>query len=335
MKILCVGYHNPNFVNTTVYREKAVRDLGHKTVEFDDRGFFLPGRLRDRFVFFQEWDLNRLNKRLMNCVDAETPDICLIVGGHHILPDTVRYINGKNIITVLWTTDSPWYFDNVLKAAPAYKHIFCAGTEAIEIFEREGIKGAAWLPFACDPDYHKPAGLCASEKARYGKDVVSVGSFYPNRAEIMEKISDFDIGVWGPYWDRIGAFSPLRGKVTDVKINYSEWVKIYSAARVVLVLHYDDKKTPCYQASPKLYEAMACGAFVISDNQRDVKNLFENGKHLVIFNSVEDLREKLKFYIANEDQRAAIAMAGYKEVLEKHTYKDRIRVILDKTGIDR
>ena len=41
-------------------------------------------------------------------------------------------------------------------------------------------------------------------------------------------------------------------------------------------------------AWPKVYEALACGGFVICDNQRDVKRLFKDGEHLVIFQGAKD-----------------------------------------------
>ena len=65
MKILLVGYHNPHFVNTMVWREKAVEYLGHELVVFDDRQFLIPGRIRESVPFLQQWDLGRLNRALV------------------------------------------------------------------------------------------------------------------------------------------------------------------------------------------------------------------------------------------------------------------------------
>ena len=121
----------------------------------------------------------------------------------------------------------------------------------------------------------------------------------------------------------------LRKKINNIKINYEEWVKIYSAAKCVLVIHYQDPVVPCYQASPKLFEALACGCFVFSDAQRDVQSLFQDSRHLVMVQNPADLRKKLEYYLSHSEKRDIIAREGYREATEKHTYKDRIQNIIE------
>lgn len=328
MKILLVGYHNPNFTNSTVYRDKAVEYLGHKLISFEDRAFFLPGRIRDRWPALQTWDLDRLNQEMIRCARETKPDICLVVGGQRTLPKTVEAIKKMGIKTALWTTDAPVDFKNVLAAAPFYDHLFCAGTEALEIFQSRGWHHAIWIPFGCDPHFHKPVNLTSEEKRKYGKDIVFVGSFYPNRLSLLESLAEFDIHVWGPYWSRMNPDSPLKGKVTSVKLNYDEWVKIYSAAKIVIVVHYQDLKIPCHQASPKLFEAMACGSCVFSDSQKDAKALFEDERHVVFFSDTKDLKRKIQYYLANAEKRREIARQGLEETVNKHTYEHRIGKII-------
>jgi hypothetical protein len=124
MKIIVVSYHNPHFVNSTVYREKAVAALGHELISFDDRSFLVPGRIRQRAPFLQAWDLRRLNNSLIRLARKTKPDLCLVVGGHEVLPDTVDQIKAMGIKAALWTSDAPFYFDNILRAAPRDDHLF-------------------------------------------------------------------------------------------------------------------------------------------------------------------------------------------------------------------
>jgi spore maturation protein CgeB len=73
---------------------------------------------------------------------------------------------------------------------------------------------------------------------------------------------------------------------------------------------------------------MACGAFVLSDNQRDVFSLFKAGEHLACFEGADDLLAKVKYYLAHEDERKAIADKGKREVLANHTYVHRIQEMI-------
>ncbi len=329
MKILLVAYHNPNFTNTVFYREQAVKALGHELFSFDDRDFILPGSIRAAFPYLHKWDLARLNKALVHRAKSLRPDLCLVVGGHRVLPETVSGISRIGIKIVLWTTDVPIDFKNILDAAPNYGHLYCAGTEALDIFKAKGLGSASWLPFACDPSMHTKLELTATDRQLWSCDVVFVGSYYPNRARVLEGIADLNLGIWGPYWNKLPLQSPLKAMATDIKMNYDQWVKVYNAAKIAIVVHYEDPLVPCHQVSPKLFEAMACGVFVLTDRQRDVQGLFKDGQHLVFFDGPQDLRTKIEYYLAHEDERRMIAENGYHEVRKAHTYEHRIRSIID------
>ena len=328
MKILLTGNHNPHFTNTVVYREKAIKELGHEVIFFGDRSFLLPGRIRQRIDFLQRWDLKRLNSNLIKLASKKKPDLCIVVGGYRTSPDALSAMKNRGIRTVLWTTDAPRHFENIIKMASVYDYIFCSGTEAIIMLKNRGIEKIFWLPFACDEEYHQPVTLSEKEKNALGKDIVFVGSFYPNRADILEGISDMNIAVWGPNWGELKRHSPLKNKVMDAKLDYDQWRKIYSASKIVLVIHYNDGKTPCDQASPRLFEAMACGSFVMADGQKDARALFGDKEQVVFFDGVEDLRKKILYYLDHPLEMKEIAQKGREEVLARHTYKRRIEDML-------
>lgn len=328
IKIVFSGYHNPHFITITEYVERAIRGFGYQLVSFDNRRFLIPGRIRDRFPLLEEMDLKRINHRLIRLIDSYHPQIFLETGGYRILPETVEKIKKRKIKTVLWTIDVPRNFQPIIEAAFCYDFVFCGGTEAIEILEKHGLRDTYWLPFACDPEIHKPVCLTPEEKQKYGSDVVFVGSFYPNRLKILESILDFNLAIWGPGWDKVPAGHPLKNHIKGGQLKPEEWRRIYSAAKIILVIHYRNKEIPCYQASPKVYEALACGGFILVDDQRDVFKLFKDGTHLVRFYNTADLKDKIKYYLEHEEQRNKIAQQGYNEILDRHTYKHRIEKII-------
>lgn len=330
MKILLSGYHNPRFPTITEYMENAIRCLGHDLVIFDDRRHIIPGRIRDRFGRLHKLDLDHLNRRLYALALEAGPRIAVITGGHRITADTIVKMKGLGIATVLWTIDSPANFQPILDAASSYDHIFCQGTEAIPLLEASGITGARWLPMACDPSLHHPVAVPDSEKARYAHEVAFVGSFYPSRTALFESIAHLDLAVWGPGWDRLDKRSPLKKCIRGLHTVPLEWLKIYSSAGIVLAPHYQDPqhRFPVHQASPRIFEAMACGAFVLTDNQRDVFALFKDGEHLVRFEDTPDFVHKIYYYLDHFDARMKIAEKGRQEVIRRHTYIHRIQELI-------
>ncbi len=328
MKIALCTYHNPHFINTSIYREEAIKSLGHELVAVEDRDYLLPGRVRQFFSFLQRWDLKRMNRNFIKIAEYEKPDLWIVVGGFTTLPSTVQEIKSLGIPVILWTTDVPKNFQNVIDAAPFYNRIFCAGSEAIDVLKKYNITDLRLIPFGCDPQYHKSVKLTQKDREQYEKDIVFVGSYYPNREKILEVLAEFNIGIWGPYWNNLRKDSPLKGKVISRKINYDEWVKIYSAAKIVIVVHYQDDDIPCHQVSPKLFEAMACGSFVLVDRQKDVELLFDHKSCLDFFGDTKELKQKVRYYLNHMQERKKMADEGRQVVIEQHTFKHRMAQII-------
>ena len=143
-----------------------------------------------------------------------------------------------------------------------------------------------------------------------------------------------DFALWGPGWDALPPTSPLRRHLRGLHTRPDEWLKIYSASKIVISAHYRDPRgaIPVYQASPRVFEIMACGAFQLCDDQRDVFALFKDGHDLVKFTDAQDLVAKAQYYLEHSEERSAIAAQGRKTVLSRHTYQDRIRELLEKIG---
>ena len=326
MKVILSSYHNPHFITVTEYMESAIEALGHDLIIFDDRQHFIPGRMRQCIQWLDQFDIQHINRKIVSLTLKTKPNIVIVTGGHRITGRTVKTLKHNGIVTVLWTIDAPLNFQPIIDVAPFYDHIFCQGTEAIKLLNHVGIKGAHWLPVACDPSQHKPVELSVEEEKLYGNDVVFVGSYYPNRSELFENLLDFEFAIWGPGWEKLNVKSRLRECVKGAQTKPTEWSKIYSASKIVLASHYQDPQNrfPVYQASPRVFEALACGAFVISDDQRDVFSLFKNGEHLICFDHPGDLVEKIRYYLDHSVEREQIAQQGRREALNNHTYVHRI-----------
>ena len=344
LKVLFSSNRNPNFETFTDYIEKAFKEVGCETVFFENRDFTILGRIRDRFNFLHKFDLKMLNKRLLNIAKTFKPDLFLEDGGWNILPGTIDALKGLGIKTALWTNDPPRdqlaEFKPIKIVAPHYDFVFITGTEAVEAF-KDDVKNLHLLPFACDPDFQKPVKLTDEERQKYGYDVCFVGSghieIYPYRIKFLESLTDLNInmGMWGPGWETLPTTSPLRRVISGGPLRTTAWVKLFSASKIIFHSHYQDPSGvyPNYQTNPRVFEALACGAFLLVDDQRDVRELFKDGEHLVIYKDIEDLRAKVSYYLKNDDERKRIAENGRREVLEKHTYRHRVKAILDIVGL--
>jgi spore maturation protein CgeB len=62
----------------------------------------------------------------------------------------------------------------------------------------------------------------------------------------------------------------------------------------------------------------------------DLDQFYVPGKEIVLYTTLDDLVEKVRYYIAHETEREAIARAGYERSIREHTYEKRFRKIFEK-----
>jgi spore maturation protein CgeB len=324
-RVLLATNRNPNFETITEYIERALGEFTSLET-FDDRSFWFPCRLRKRAPMLGSWDLARMNRRLVARAREFHPQLFFVAGGHRIFPATIYQIKAMGVKTVLWTIDAPRDFAPIAQTAPAYDHVFCGGSEAMELLT--GVVSAEklhFLPFACDLKWMniEPS---SDERKQYECDIAFVGSYYPNRQAIFEQISEYELGIWGPGWNRAKLSPQLRRCVRNsVGITPLEWVKIYKSSKIMLAVHFCEEGISCHQVSPKVYEALSCRSFVLSDDQRDLRTIFQVGKHLEVFTSVQELKSKIDFHLEHPEMRQEIALCGHEEVLAHHTYTHRVK----------
>lgn len=79
----------------------------------------------------------------------------------------------------------------------------------------------------------------------------------------------------------------------------------------------------------RAFDIMGCGGFLLSNFQADFLDDFVPGEDFVYYESKEDLLQKVDYYLANEEERQAIAKNGHDKVAAGHTYRHRVREMLD------
>ncbi len=84
----------------------------------------------------------------------------------------------------------------------------------------------------------------------------------------------------------------------------------------------------------RIWDVLGCGGFLLTNYQAEIPYYFKEGEDLVCFDSLEDLCEKVGYYLEHEEERKRIAWNGYRKVREKHSYIERIHTILDTVACE-
>jgi len=77
----------------------------------------------------------------------------------------------------------------------------------------------------------------------------------------------------------------------------------------------------------RVFDIPMAGSFVISDNQKDLHQLFDQPE-IATYETIDDLQEKIGYYLENEPERRKITGLAQKRILGEHTYAHRIRKII-------
>lgn len=74
-----------------------------------------------------------------------------------------------------------------------------------------------------------------------------------------------------------------------------------------------------------------CGAggFLLSNYQEDMYDIFVPGEDMVVYDSIDDLINKCRYYLSHDTERRQIAQNGYGKVAESHTYDVRFKEMFD------
>jgi spore maturation protein CgeB len=149
---------------------------------------------------------------------------------------------------------------------------------------------------------------------------------------MLEKISDFDIAIWGPRWDELSHETGVTALVRGGSLDAEEWVKAYAATKIVLNNISSFAPYVDNMMNTRVFEALACKRLQLVDTRDDVLMNFTSGSELVCYSSIEELRHQFIYYLEHPDEAAEIAENGYRKVMKSHTYDHRVREIMDIIG---
>jgi spore maturation protein CgeB len=81
------------------------------------------------------------------------------------------------------------------------------------------------------------------------------------------------------------------------------------------------------QIKARNFEIPACGGCQITGPAENLDEYFETDSEVVIYESMNDLVDKIRYYLSHDIKRTEITEAGYKRTHKDHTYEERFNEI--------
>ena len=116
--------------------------------------------------------------------------------------------------------------------------------------------------------------------------------------------------------------SPLKGvDVRGAADTLTEMPKIFHASKINLNMTMRPIETGL---SLRVWDILGCGGFLLTNYQAEIPEYFEIGRDVETYQSMEELEQKVQYYLTHEEERVEIAINGYEKTMRYHTYEMRI-----------
>jgi len=344
MKVLLIANFGESDYSLLKYFESGLKTLGHHTrwvslLPGVDLAEYLPtgrlglfkaftkraaGRLiRSRLFWDKEANFESLKKE----VEGFKPEFIITVKGTNLDRKILKYLLDKGLPVFNYFSDPiPLDHKKFLETIPLYSCIFTFNKEFVAQWRSLDAKDVVYLPFASDPQAHKPALLTKEEKDFYASPVAYLATWQPGCEYWPEKILKFGLKVWGNQWYRLSSGSPLKKAWQgEERGTGKDFAAVCSASEIIFnqVREHNGQSH-----SMKTFEIPACGGFMLAKRTDEQVGFFPEDKAAVYFSTEEELLDKVRFYLSHAEKRKTIAAKGF-EIAKSHRYSHRMQKVIE------
>lgn len=276
--------------------------------------------------------IDGMNDRLID--EARGHDLVFIGKGELIKPSSLKKIRESGGLVSIWYGDmrprpEPWLVKKI----------------------RE-----------CDALFMSSAGETLKEYFEIGKPNIAAFYLNPSRPDIVEEHSDILRSVDPPVYtakvnpfmgeerERVYEYLCKRGDIQIIGspnryIKYPLLRKLYLKMKPVEFIRgrgYIEKITRSrfgigvssfqnvkYYASDRLTHYLNFGKLFLAYRFPSCEDLFQNGVHLVYYDDVKDLGEKIDFYKDNQDLAEKIGARGQEKILTEYNAKNMVKMMME------
>lgn len=316
MKILLAHAYNDEYPDHVRIQHWLARlrqagfEIGDFYVGMHIRGMRLPFRDLDHLWKVGDRTLLEMYERLAR--ESESHDVLINFGGVNLHPEFLSMLSTVNILRF---ADDPESSEQVSRHIAPY-HDICAIQNIAELdrYRGWGVKHVYWVPQAFwrddfDPSQTEATILSGIRDVDVTLLCERVNSY--RRACVDRYSLAFPQGVFrGPGWP--DGFLPEH-----------ERVPLLQRTKVGLNIH--NSTGPI---NTRTYYLPANGVLQICDNKTYLGKVYELGKEVVGYDSIDEAIELTRYYLAHDDERRAIALAGYRRAVTDYNEVECFRRLM-------
>jgi spore maturation protein CgeB len=338
MKLLIIGYNQPGQMGN--YLASAAERLGLNYRIMDMSKAETASRILQsyywRFRDRRPANLAGFASEVLDTCAEMKPDVVLTTGTRAPLErshiEKIRQLGAK---VINYSTDDPW--NSVLRSEwflstlTSYDAIFTPRRSNIDDFHRWGVREIHYLPFAHDPEIHRPWSDSVSPCD--SSDILFVGGCDSERLPLISALAEsgFKLALFGRYWNRDPKTRIFWRGVADHDI-----IRAASAnAAICLCLVRRANRDGHVMRS---YEAAAIGGCILAEDTPEHREIFGPEMHAACyFKTIPEMVQRAKILKSDVDLRRRLSrtLGSLRTAGTSDTYADRLVAMLRLTGIEQ
>jgi len=267
-------------------------------------------------------------------------DWVVLISGTYVPPQVLGMIRraGLKLCTIL--TESPYQRAQEILLANYSNVVFTNERTAVADMAQYCNRHAYYWQHALDPAKHHPEEREGDVEGMDwldvpGHDVVFIGTGWEERCDLLGAVDwdGIDFGLYGS-WGLLGSRNKLRQHIKGGVIDNRLTAAMYRKAKIGINLHRTsvtwgrgvDHIERAESMNPRCYELAADGCFFLTDYRAEVGEVF--GDAVPTFDSPAELEALIRYYLAHDQERQAIA-AKLPGLVAEHTFDNRIPKLMD------
>jgi len=309
----------------------TLRSMGHEvlegTIPTNGHGAVLRNVGRE--------DYARILTKMPTLADLQTCDVILVAGPEYIAV-WLNTLYGKESWCQLKARRVALYLESTNRRDVQFRYDVFADWYDLHYFpDREDVArfGGQYLKGFIDLGIFKPcvnkgqSGHTCDEACRTRRmaekkyQAAFVGTLYQKRMDFLGQLlplmPDIDFHANGV------TVRDLGGECQQ------EWAELLAKNIRQIKVHVALPSNNISMMVARPFETMACGTFLLTYQTAD--NPFRDGVHCRIYDPAKprELADLIRYYVAHEDEREAIAQAGCEEIWKNYSVRDRLAEIVN------
>lgn len=320
---------------------RAFRRAGHSVVNLPDSEFFPAGwrspalRLLRRAA--APFLLGDYQRALIDAAQALRPDLFFVFKGSFVTPQTVDAVRRLGAVAINVYPDVSFTVHGALipDALPRYDWVLTTKSYGVADLAREiGMTRASFLPHGFDPETHSPVALDARERGIYGCEASFVGTWSPKKEAVMrglrERLPRMALKIWGNGWERA---TSVAGATTLRAVLGREYAKAITGAAINIAMLSEayGEASSGDLTTTRTFEIPAVGGFMLHERTLEAQGFFLEGRDCAMFGDVDELVQKIEYYLAHPQERLAIARSGHERCVSSgYSTDNRVASVVAK-----